>query len=90
MAEKRSFLERQHALKIKTILLNRSRIDRDGEHLIHFAKFAVVFCTGVTSFVYRIAQGLTCGGETKFSWNFNFQSVLSFQENFVSPPQLRP
>ena len=52
-------------------LRDRDFADRDGEHLIHFAKFAVVFGTGVTSFVYRKAQGLSCGGEKKFSWKGN-------------------
>ena len=71
MAEKRSFPGKTTRFENQNYILNRSRIDRDGEHLIHFAKFAVVFCTGVTSFVYRKAQGLSCGGETKFSWKDN-------------------
>ena len=44
------------------------RMNRDGEHLIHFVKSVVIFCTGVIYFVHKVHHGLSWSEQTEFSW----------------------
>ena len=52
VVNKRSFPGKTKSSKNKKYIPNGSRIDRDGEHLISFLKFATIYCTGVIYFVF--------------------------------------